>query len=67
MKYGGESLMPRSVKVLIGPSAWYPLAVHCARFVVAFHLQIVHLVINVERRRMADSALALAEEDLLAQ
>ena len=50
--------MPRSVKVLIGPS---PRLVD-----EALDLQVVHLVIEVERRRMAAGALRLAEEELLA-
>ena len=29
-------------------------------------VQVVHLVVEIERRRMADAALALAEEDLFA-
>ena len=33
----------------------------------ALHLEIVHLIVEVEGRRMTDSTLALAEEDLLAE
>ena len=44
-----------------------PLTIDGAGRIEAFHSQIVHLVVEVEGRRMADPTLPLPEEDLLAQ
>ena len=65
-RYGGESLMPRSGKVLIGPSAdaLRPLIVTSLKNRSV--LQVVHQVVGVVRRRVADRALRLAEEQRLA-
>ena len=51
--------MPRSVKLLIGPSP-------ASRFRKRLQMQVVHLVVEVGWRRVADRALRLAEEQLLA-
>ena len=58
-KYGGLSLIPRSVKGLDRT---------VARFVPSesFHVQVVHLMIEIERRGMTLRALGLAEEQLFA-
>ena len=52
-RYGGESLMPRSGKVLIGPSADGHAAVDHLRLEEALGLQVVHQVVGVVRRRVA--------------
>ena len=65
-KYGGESLMPRRVNVLIGPWRGRDQSVDHPRLVEPIDLQVVHQVVGVERGRVADGALGLAEEELLA-
>ena len=64
-RYGGESLMPRSGKVLIGPSALAMRPLIMLRLVEALGLQVVHEVVGVVRRRVAGRALRLAEEERL--
>ena len=66
-RYGGESLMPRSGKVLIGPSARGLAAVDHLLVEEPLDLQVVHQVVGVVRRRVAGGALRLAEEELLAR
>ena len=65
-RYGGESLMPRSGKVLIGPSAAAIRPLIVIRLEEPLRLQVVHQVVGVVRRRVAGRALGLAEEERLA-